>query len=57
VGGNVEMVKLMIDNGANYDKLGRNGETVLYAACWSNNVDLVKYLIDEVGMRNGSESS
>ncbi|ORX85834.1 ankyrin, partial [Anaeromyces robustus] len=44
--GNEDLVKYLIEHGADINKENRGGETPLFLACRSGNKNLVKYLID-----------
>ena len=42
----LDMVKLLIDNGANSHQLSEYGSTILYTAAYDGNFEIVKFLID-----------
>ncbi|ORX65883.1 ankyrin, partial [Anaeromyces robustus] len=44
--GNEDLVKYLIEHGADINKENEDGKTPLFWACESGNEDLVKYLID-----------
>jgi len=43
--GNENLVKYLIELGADVKKLNSNGKTLLFNACYSGNENLVKYLV------------
>jgi hypothetical protein len=43
---NSEMVKYFVENGADVNTIGNNGETPLYLAVFFNKLDLVTYLVE-----------
>jgi ankyrin repeat protein len=45
-GGNLEVVKFLIDSGADVSVAGNDGNTPLHYACEGGNLEVVKFLID-----------
>ena len=45
--GDVKLVKLLINKGANLDISDRDGFTALMTVCWPSNLEIAKLLIDK----------
>ena len=45
--GNTEIVKYLVEKGANIETENEDGNTPLFIACEKNNNDIVKYLIEK----------
>ena len=48
--GNLEIVKLLIEKGADLDRVNKDGETPLFVACQNGNEKVVKLLLDTGGV-------
>jgi len=44
--GRIEIVKYLVESGANLDLVNMNNETALHCAANNNRVDVIKYLLD-----------
>lgn len=52
--GNIEMMKLFVERGANPQRVNRNGEQALPLAAWGGHLDAVEWLLDHGATLNGS---
>lgn len=48
--GNLNNVKCLIGEGINFNEKDKHGQTCLFTTCYHGKLDIVKYLIEELGL-------
>ncbi len=55
--GNLDMLKLLINLGANFKVIDNGNQNLLHAACWAGHIDIIEHLINNLKFNINSKDS